>query len=157
NASVTLTLAGLTVTRDTDPATAPPSGPGGSGPKVKTYVDASIAIAPDATNEVGQPHTFTVTALQNSGNGAGFVPVPDGTHPKGTVTNANGAVAQISSNTCAVPGTVNGVCSATFTSQTPGRVTGNASISLKVGGVSITRDTNPTSDAPSGPGGSGPA
>jgi len=38
-----------------------------SGDAVKTFVDAKISIAPNATNEVGQPHTFTVTVLQDDG------------------------------------------------------------------------------------------
>ena len=39
------------------------------GPATKTWVDARIAIAPNATNEVGQPHTFTVTLEKDTGDG----------------------------------------------------------------------------------------
>ena len=46
---------------------------GNSGPATKTWVNARIAIAPNATNEVGQPHTFTVTLQKDIGDGAGFV------------------------------------------------------------------------------------
>src|SRR6185436_19024801 len=72
NASVTMTITtatgSATVTRDTNPATANiGAGPGGSGPAVKTFVDANITITPNATNEVGQPHTFTVTVMQDDG------------------------------------------------------------------------------------------
>ena len=35
--------------------------------------NAKIAIAPDATNEVGQPHTFTVTLLEGHRRRRGFV------------------------------------------------------------------------------------
>jgi len=160
NASVTLTLGGVTVTRDTDPATANiPAGPGGSGPAVKTFVDANITITPpNATNEVGQNHTFTVTVKQNAGGGAGFVNVPNGTKPTVTLVNSNGAAFNISSNVCFTAGTTAGQCTVTFTSPSAGVVTGNASVTLTIGGVTLTRDTNPaTASIPAGPGGSGPA
>jgi hypothetical protein len=38
NARATLTLWGVTFVRDTNPATAPPPGPGGSGPATRTFV-----------------------------------------------------------------------------------------------------------------------
>jgi hypothetical protein len=158
NASVTLTLAGVTFTRDTDPATTNiPAGPGGSGPATKTFVDANITIAPNATNEVGQPHTFTVTVKRNTGVGNGFVNVPDGVQPTVTLTNSNGASVQLITDTCATPGTVSGKCTVTFVSPTAGKVTGNASVNLTIGGVSLSRDTNPNTPATAGPGGSGPA
>src|SRR5207249_5008089 len=72
NASDTVTMGGVTVTRDTDPATASiGAGPGGSGPAVKTYEDARITITPSATNEVNKPHTFVVTVQQDDGLPAG--------------------------------------------------------------------------------------
>ena len=39
----------------------------------KTWASAKIVIAPSATNEVGHPHTFTVTLSKDSGTGS-FVP-----------------------------------------------------------------------------------
>src|SRR5439155_714623 len=152
-------LAGVTLTRDTNPATANiPSGPGGSGPATKTFVDANITIAPDATNEVGRPHTFTVTVKRNTGNGNGFVNVPDGTKPTVTLTNSNGAAVNVTSDVCAAAGTAGGKCTVTVTSPSAGKVTGNASVTLVIGGVTVTRDTNPaTATVPAGPGGSGPA
>ena len=46
----------------------------------------------------------------------------------------------------------------TFSSPTAGTVTGNASVTFLVGGVSLTRDTDPaTANVGAGPGGSGPA
>src|SRR5207244_12923159 len=96
NAKVTLTLQGVTVTRDTDPTTTSiPSGPNGSGPATKTFVDANITIKPSATNEVGKPHTFTVTVKRNTGAGNGFTVVPDGVKPTVTLTATNGASVQI--------------------------------------------------------------
>src|SRR5260370_354031 len=67
NASTTFVLNGVTLTRDTDPATATVAGPGGSGPATKTFEDARITIAPDATNEGGQPLTFSVPVSQDDG------------------------------------------------------------------------------------------
>ena len=49
------TPGGVVLTRTTDGVGA------NRGPAVKTWVNARISIAPNATNEVGQPHTFTVT------------------------------------------------------------------------------------------------
>ena len=42
------------------------------------------------------------------------------------------------------PGTVGGLCSVTFTSNTAGTVTGHASVTFSVGGVSLTRATDET-------------
>jgi len=155
NASVTLNLGGISVTRSTSSN----SGSNGTGPATKTYVDASISISPEqASNEVGKPHTFTVTVKQNAGDGAGFVNVPNGTKPTVTLTNTNGANALVSSNSCNTTGTVAGQCTVTFKSNSAGLVTGNAAVTLVIGGVTLKRDTDPaTSGIPSGPGGSGPA
>ena len=60
-----------------------------SGDAVKTFVDAKISITPDATNEVGQPHTFTVTLKKDPGTGT-FVPAA-GEHVDVTLTDSNGA------------------------------------------------------------------
>src|SRR5262249_18523134 len=51
-------------------------------------VDARIHITPDDTNEVSQPHTFTVLLEKNLG--AGWVPAA-GEHVDVTLTNQNGA------------------------------------------------------------------
>src|SRR5439155_387488 len=150
---------GVTFTRDTNPATsAIGAGPNGSGPATKTHVDANITIAPTtATNDAGANHTFTVTVKRNLGGGDGFVNAPDGTKPTVTLTNGNGATDSVVTNTGANPGTTAGQCSVTFASNTTGNVVGNASVTLTVGGISITRDTNPaTATIGSGPGGSGP-
>src|SRR5206468_12570342 len=142
------------LTRGTDPATVNvPAGPGGTGPAVKTFVDANITITPTATNEVGQPHTFTVTVKQSNGSGNGFVNAPNGTKPTVTLTDSNGAANQVTTDTCASTGTVNGQCTVTFSSPSAGQVTGNATVTVTVSGVTITRDTNPaTANVPAGPG-----
>jgi Prealbumin-like fold domain len=123
-----------------------------SGDAVKRFVDAKISIGPDDTNAVGDSHTFTVSIQQDDGLAAdqggdgvsGFGPAPDGTHPVVTLTDSNGAISNISSNTCALAGTVNGSCSVTFTSNSAGQVTGHASVTFSVGGVSLTRETDNT-------------
>ena len=58
----------------------------------KTWVNARILIAPNATNEVGAPHTFTVTVQQDTGGGL-RARSGAGVPCNVTLTNANGAVA----------------------------------------------------------------
>ena len=149
NAYVTLNVGGVSLTRDTDPATSSVgSGTGGSGPAVKTWVDAKISITPgNATNEVGQAHTFTVAVLQNDGSGSGFVAPPNGTSVTVTFTDSNGATHNTSSDTCLNPpgaGTVSGSCTVTFTSNGAGQVVGHATVTLTVGGLTVTRATDST-------------
>jgi peptidyl-tRNA hydrolase len=162
NAAVTLDVGGLTLVRDSDPVSSTPPGPGGSGPATKVFVDGNITIAPDQTNEVGQPHTFTVTVKKNAGDGNGFVPASVG-DVDFTLVDHDGAnsVVNTAASTCDDPGNnldANGRCTIVFTSNTAGTVTGNASVQLVVGGVTLNRDSDPaTANAGSGPGGSGPA
>lgn len=162
NASTSLTWNGVggssvTLTRDTDPATATIEGPGGTGPAIKTYVDANITITGTATNEVGVAHTFTVAVNQNPGTGS--VPAPVG-HVDVTLTNSNGAAAVVNAaaSSCDDAGdnlTDAGQCIVVFTSATAGTVTGDATVTLTVGGVALTRDTIPTTvNIPVGAGGS---
>src|SRR5437588_529928 len=79
NASGSVTVAGVPLTRDTDSATANPCGGGASscGPAVKIYVDARVKTEASATYKVGDCYTFTVTFEQN--DGSGWSPVADGT------------------------------------------------------------------------------
>jgi hypothetical protein len=120
------TLAGKTVTRSTD-------GTGlNSGPASKTWVDARISIAPAATNEVGHPHTFTVTLEKDLGNGAGFVGAAN-EHVDVALSDSNGAVHTSPTGTCTNPGVntdASGQCTITFTSNTAGKVTGSATATL---------------------------
>jgi len=144
-ASVTLSVGGISLTRTTNGQS------GSSGPAVKTFVDASVAIGPSATNAVGASHTFTVTVKANDGSGSGPQPV-SGVKPTVTLASANGATATNVTDTCASTGTnASGQCTVTFTSNSGGTVTGTASVTLSVGGVSLTRTTNGQS------GNSGPA
>ncbi|HEX5828570.1 MAG TPA: prealbumin-like fold domain-containing protein, partial [Candidatus Limnocylindrales bacterium] len=76
NATAVLTIEGLEVTRDTNPATAAVgSGPDGSGPATKTYVEGSFTWLKDdqdgeplggATFEVCQTHVYVTTGLTPS-------------------------------------------------------------------------------------------
>ena len=117
---------------------------------MKTYVDANIAITPlTPTNEVGTPHIFTITVLKNNGSGA-FVPAA-GETVTATVTASNGATITSAGGihpTCigitnmpSATTDVNGQCRITVSSSTPGQLTVNASVTLTVGGVSLTRST----------------
>src|SRR5262249_48812761 len=167
NASASLTVGGVSLTRDTNPATANVgAGPGGSGPAVKTWVDANITITPSpATNEVGVSHTFTVTVKKDLGDGAGLVAAA-GETVNTTIANTLGASGHMTGGTCGAAsglsgtGTTNasGQCTIVITSADAGKTTANASVTLVVGGVTLTRDTNPaTANIGAGPGGSGPA
>ena len=156
HASVTLKFANpgntpdpLEVTRDTDAQGS------NSSDAVKRFADAFITIAPDGVNNINDPHTFTVTVKQHAGtqpssNPADYVNAPDGTIVTVTLTPTEGAQnpVPVSSNTCAT-GTVGGQCAVTFNSNTPGIITGHASVSLTFnfpGGnpasIQLTRETD---------------
>jgi hypothetical protein len=122
------------------------SGPGGTGPATKQFVDAFITInPPEATNSVGQAHTVTVLVMENEGLGAGFQPAAN---LPVTVTLQNDATSQWAytgaGDLCASPNGTNGSgqCTVTFTSPTAGTVTINASVSFVLDGVPLTRSTN---------------
>jgi hypothetical protein len=159
HATAAVTVLGLPLTVETD-------GVGdNSDDAVKTFVDANITIAPDAVNPVGAPHTFTVTVNVNDGSGGGFVPATVG-NVDVTLTDAGGAVSVVdAANSTADDNQPtgdnldgSGQATITFTSFTAGTVTGNAAVSVVVGGVTLVRDTDPATAAiGAGPGGSGPA
>ena len=64
---------------------------GDSADAAKNWLAAKIVIAPNATNEIGQNHTFTATVFRNTGSG--YVAVGAGVPVTITLTNHNGAVA----------------------------------------------------------------
>src|SRR5262249_50584993 len=130
------------ITRTT--GTAVNTASGGSGNASKNWVTARISIAPNATNEVGQPHTFTVTVQKDTGGG--LVPAA-GEHVSFTLTNSNGAgfVLNAAASTCDDAGAntnAAGQCVIVFTSPTAGKVTGHASATLTINGVTITVQTD---------------
>src|SRR5262249_26286676 len=150
NASATFTLNGVTLTRDTDPATrTEPRRVGKSGPATKTFEDARIRISPDATNGITEPHTFTATVEQDDrltaaqgGDGVtGFAPSANRTVTV-TLSNQNGASAS-PAGPFTLTTDANGQVSVTFTSASAGQVIGNASTSFVLNGVTLTRDTDP--------------
>jgi hypothetical protein len=118
-----------------------------AGPTSFPVCSAAISIAPDDVNEVGQSHTFTATVSKKIGNV--LSPADDGTLVDVTLTDANGAVSNVSSNTCdnqgPLPhGTVNGTCAITFTSNTAGTVTGHAAANVSFGGETFHVETDGT-------------
>src|SRR5262249_50133417 len=84
NASSTVSVGGGSLTRSTGDGLT-----GDSANANKTWVAAAITIAPSAANEVGSPHTFTVTVTEDLGN-AVFVPAA-GANVTATCTAGNGA------------------------------------------------------------------
>jgi hypothetical protein len=65
HATATLSILGQTVVVESDGLGA------NSDDALKRFVDAFITITPDDVNEVGDPHTFTVTVMQDDGLSAG--------------------------------------------------------------------------------------
>ncbi len=126
-----------------------------AGPEGFNICGADIQIGPNDTNEVGQPHTFNVTVNQLIG-GQASAPA-DGTDVDVTLTHSvTGGDIDITANSCdtdavdpATPGvngvgTVNGVCSVTFDSDTAGVVTGHAAATLSFGSLSFPVQTDGT-------------
>jgi hypothetical protein len=152
NASSTLVISGQTVTVNTNGTS------DNSGPAVKTFVDASIGITPQtAENPVGTNHTFTVTVRKNLGLGGGFVPAA-GEHVDVNIVNSGGATATINTalSTCDNAGPnldAAGTCTLVISSPTAGTTKAFATVTLSIGGVSVTRDANSTTVIPHGPGG----
>ena len=100
-----------------DPITVQTDGQGQNGSNaVKTFVDARISITPDATNEIGAPHTFTAHLEKNLGSG--WVDAA-GESVTITLTNLNGANASPAGPFTATTNAT-GRTSVTFTSATPG-------------------------------------
>jgi hypothetical protein len=127
-------------------------------------VDANITITPDATNEVGHAHTFTVTVKADNGLGGGLQPAA-GASVTTSIANSNGANSQMTGGTCGAAsgssgsGTTNasGQCTVIINGTSAGLTVANASATLTVAGVSLTRDTDPATGTSAGTGGSGPA
>jgi hypothetical protein len=146
SASATVGVKGVSLTRSTNSN----AGPGGSDNLTKQWVNASVAITPDGLNPVGELHVFTITA---SVIPTGLTAVTfDSIVP--AVTPAPDSM----STTCAAPTVVNQVatCTVTINNNTTGVFTAHATAHMTIGGVSITRSTNPAV-AIAGPSGSGPA
>ena len=138
NASVTLMVGGVELTRQTG------SGALNSADAVKTWVDAKISIDPvDATNEVGDPHTFTVTVLTDDGAG-GFLPAD-----VGVVDITVSPSTTIVDNSCAA-GTTDGVCSVTIVSTATGEfnITASAEVTVLGQPILVTTDSSGQNSGP---------
>jgi hypothetical protein len=129
---------GITLHRETGDGKA-----GDSADAQKTWVDSYITIAPDATNVVGAPHTFTATVFQDPGTGT-FVPVGAGVPVTITLTNQHGATA-VPSTPLSGSTNASGQFSVTFSSATAGQVLENASTTVTIGTASISRATGDAS------------
>ena len=132
SAHTNVSVGGVSLSRNTNGTGA------NSGPATKTWVNAKIAIAPNATNEIGQPHTFTVTLQKDIGDGNGFVAAAN-EHVSFTLTNSNGAsfTLNAASSTCDDAGAntnASGQCTIVINSNTAGKVTAHASSTLSVAG-----------------------
>jgi hypothetical protein len=115
-----------------------------AGPEAFNICGAAIQIEPDAVNEVGDEHTFNVHVQRTLG--AVSVPAPDGTIATVTLTDDNGDPVTPTTDTCASPGTVGGTCSVTFSSDTPGEITGHAAADVDIGNTTIHVETDATGD-----------
>jgi hypothetical protein len=148
DATTTFIVSGVSLTRSTD-------GTGSnSDPANKIFVDASIAISPlSDTNNINSEHVFTITVTLL---------------PLGTVTEDLVITPSIAptpdeyADTCATPtetGTDTDVwtCTVTINHASAEEFTLNASLSVTLDGLAVTRDTDPATPAESGPSGSGPA
>jgi hypothetical protein len=138
HASATLTINGIPVTVQTDGTN------GNSTDAVTTFVDANVQISPlSATNPVGTTHTLTGHVNVNAGDGAGFVNAPAGTVVGFSLANANGATATFVGQSSCTTASTSGSCTVVITSPTAGSTSIHATTSVAVGGVSLTRATNP--------------
>src|SRR4029077_15454139 len=110
NGSTTFSVGGVSLTRDTDPATPPTAGPGGPGPAVKFFEDlvtqdsaaavrvGSVKVNDSATlsgaNNPTGTITFKLTAPPNLGGGVVYTDVVqvsgNGTYSTATMGNNPG-------------------------------------------------------------------
>jgi hypothetical protein len=144
NATTTVNVRGFDLTRTTD-GIAP-----NSGPATKTFVDAKITITPDDTNEVGDPHTFTVTVWADDGTGTDldgemgtFDRVGAGEDVAVTLSDQFGAM-NVPSTPLSGVTDADGEFEVTFTSDSAGQVIGSATSNVDVGGLVLPRTTDGT-------------
>jgi uncharacterized repeat protein (TIGR01451 family) len=106
----------------------------------KDYVSGYITIEQDAVNEVGDPHTFTITVTQDPGNATPateanitFDVEPDGAYVEDTCSNP------VSFN-----GSMTASCTVTVSSNVVGTVTVNASTTFNIEEAEVSRTTDGT-------------
>ncbi|MEW5991017.1 MAG: prealbumin-like fold domain-containing protein [Chloroflexota bacterium] len=132
HAAVSVGVGGLSLARETDGAG------NNSGDATKVYVDASITIEADDTNEVGVGHTFTVTVYEDDGSGSGPVGA-DGEAV--TITWPNGAPGTVDDSDCAATHD-GGICYVAINSDVAGVFDVHAASNVQVGGLSLARETD---------------
>jgi uncharacterized cupredoxin-like copper-binding protein len=136
HATLTLTIGGVEYTIETD-------GEGeNSGDAKKTYVDARIKIGDTATNNVGEPHTFTVLVEEN--DGTGWAPA-EGEKVDFTLENDTTGDADFTGDDFCTTD-ANGECTVTINSANPGTVDIHAKSGVEVGGLTLDRETDGTGD-----------
>ncbi|MGB5051270.1 MAG: SdrD B-like domain-containing protein, partial [Caldilineaceae bacterium] len=119
---------------------------GGTGNATKTYVDLRITLSPlNATNKVGDPHTFTATVQQNSGTG--WASVPNGTTVSFALLSNSAGATFTAGSTCTTTG---GTCTITINGANAGSVDLQATSTVSVSGQSITRITGTTANTNAG-------
>lgn len=108
-----------------------------SGPATKKWVDAYITIGESATNNITDPHTFTITVTQ----------IPGSAIPASTVSiTPNVTPAPSSQSDTCGPNVVftgnTATCTFTINNNIPGVFEAGASATLSIGGASLTRSTD---------------
>lgn len=137
DATTTFTVDGISLTRATDGD----YGPDGSGSASKQYVNARISIDPSqATNEVGDPHTFTITVESDNGDGSGFQPVAEAT----VNVLVMPAPDSLDKSDCLDGTNASGQCVAIINSSVAGVFTTAARSTITVGGVEFKLQTDGT-------------
>ena len=139
SAHTTVSVGGVSLTRHTNGTGA------NSNPAVKTWVNARITIAPNATNAVGDAAHLHGHAAKDTGTGA-FVPAV-GEHVNFTLTNSIGAgfVLDAATSTCDNAGAntnAAGQCIIVFTSPT--RRQGHGARVVHAGDRHAVRRTSPS-------------
>ncbi len=84
----------------------------------KTWLAYRVLLEDDATNLVGESHTFTATVQQTDDDGVTWAAVPDGTTL--TATTAGEGTLNGPASTCVTGGTVDGMCTFIVTDAGPG-------------------------------------
>jgi uncharacterized repeat protein (TIGR01451 family) len=138
SASTTFTVVpgvpSTTLTRSTGDSNA-----GDSGQVTKFFEDANISISPNATNGLTEPHTFTVTVLDNAGDGKGYVAAAN-VPVTVSLAGQNGA-SPVGATPLSGTTDVKGQFQVTFTSDSGGQVVGTASTDFFLNGVELKRET----------------
>ncbi len=115
-----------------------------------TVVDAFVTIASSDTNGITEPHAFVVHI--ESASGSAFQAV-QGVFP--SISFSGGTPGYVDTSDCDDGTDAFGNCVVIINSNVAATFTAHAAVTLTVGGVSLTRDTDLlTTSVPAGPGGS---